>query len=586
MAGQHDDSEALPLLSSPPSPPSKPVRKASPDAASPPSSASASVSSLAPSDVDTASVRSLPRHAIEDDVLPETSTLGRNLSWQSAYILVISRVIGSGIFATPGTILRGVGSPGLSLLLWVVGAGVAACGLGIALEYGSMLPRSGGEKVYLEFTYQRPRFLASVLVTFLVVFLGFTASNCVVFSQYVLFAVGIEAPSELLRKGLAVGLLTVVTIVHSCFRVTGVRIQNVLGWLKVGLVVFMILSGLFVVLFRRSDPARQDGGTVVEIAWATALTGESSTMTAGLWDVLWRDSNWNWGVMATALFKVFYSYAGLENANNVLNEVKDPVRTLRSVTASALVTSCILYLLINVAYFLVVPLDTIKTSGELVGALFFQTVFGRHVGGIALALAIALSAAGNVMVVAFTMARVKQEIARQGFLPFSRLLSSTKPFGSPLGGFVVHYIPSFLVIVLPPSAEVYSFILEVEGYPGQFTSIAIAGGLLYLRYRRPELKRPFKVWIPAVLLKIALSLSLIAAPFFPPKTPPASGLFYATYAIVGVSILVAAVAFWYVWAVLIPHWRGYTIEEEVDELDDGTVITKLVKLPKTQLGSL
>jgi hypothetical protein len=51
--------------------------------------------------------------AIEDDVLPETSTLGRTITWPSAYILVISRVIGSGIFATPGVIVRDVGSVGL-----------------------------------------------------------------------------------------------------------------------------------------------------------------------------------------------------------------------------------------------------------------------------------------------------------------------------------------------------------------------------------------------------------------------------------------------------------------------------------------
>jgi hypothetical protein len=115
-------------------------------------------------------------------------------------------------------------------------------------------------------------------------------------------------------------------------------------------------------------------------------------------------------------------------------------------------------------------------------------------------------------------------------------LSSTKPFNSPLGGLIVHYIPSFLVISLPPSGEVYSFILEVEGYAGQFFSVAIGLGLMLLRFQRPELKRPFKAWIPAVLLKVLLSVVLIAAPFFPPKTGSDSGLFYATYAIVGVSM--------------------------------------------------
>jgi len=323
--------------------------------------------------------------SIENDVLPETSALERNLTWQSAYILVISRVVGSGIFATPGAIIRSVGSVGLSLSLWVVGAAIAASGLAVSLEYGCMLPRSGGDKVYLEFTYRRPRFLASTLIVFLVVLLGFTASNCIIFSQYVLFACRVENPSEGLRKGLAVGLLVWVTIVHGCFRRAGIWIQNVLGWLKVGLIVFMILSGIYVVVFRPA-PSRVDGAN-----WPSDL---------------WEDSAWNWGVISTSLFKVFYAYAGMDNANNVLNEVKDPVRTLKSVSLAALTTSCVLYLLINVAYFLVVPIDTIKSSGELVGALFFEGVFGRHIGGKILPLAIALSVVGNVMVVSFALVSV------------------------------------------------------------------------------------------------------------------------------------------------------------------------------------
>ena len=176
---------------------------------------------------------------------PETSTLGRTLNWPSAYIIVISRVIGSGIFATPGTILRTVGSPGLSLLLWGLGAVVAACGLAVSLEYGCMLPRSGGYKVYVEFTYRYPRFLAGTVVATHVVMLGFSASNCVVFSRYVLFALGMDVEaSDFLRKSVGVGLLTAITFMHGVFPRAGVRIQNWLGYLKVGIVAFMILSGL------------------------------------------------------------------------------------------------------------------------------------------------------------------------------------------------------------------------------------------------------------------------------------------------------------------------------------------------------
>jgi amino acid transporter len=72
---------------------------------------------------------------------------GKSLSWASAYILVVSRVVGSGIFATPGSIVKSTGSIGLSLLVWLVGTILAACGMAVSMEFGCMLPRSGGDKV-------------------------------------------------------------------------------------------------------------------------------------------------------------------------------------------------------------------------------------------------------------------------------------------------------------------------------------------------------------------------------------------------------------------------------------------------------
>jgi len=83
--------------------------------------------------------------SVENVILPETAVLGRNLGWSSAYILIMSRVIGSGIFATPGAIVQSVGSIGITLLLWLAGALISWMGLAISLEYGCMLPRSGGE---------------------------------------------------------------------------------------------------------------------------------------------------------------------------------------------------------------------------------------------------------------------------------------------------------------------------------------------------------------------------------------------------------------------------------------------------------
>jgi amino acid transporter len=361
--------------------------------------------------------------AIENDILQEASTVGRTLGWGSCYILVISRVIGSGIFAMPGTIVQNVGSPGLALSLWVLGAFVAWAALAIDMEYGCMLPRSGGVKVYLEYTYRHPRFLASTLVAVHAVLLGFTASNCIVFAKYTLFATGTE-PTDLSTKLLAVGLLTAITVVHGCFRKTGILIQDALGWVKVTLIIFMILTGLFVVTLRPTTSS-------------AALT----TSSARTWELLWRDSEWGWSNITTAFLKIFYSYAGLSNINNVLNEVKNPIRTLKTVGPAALFTACVMYLLANVAYLAVVPLEDVKSSKELIAALFFERVFGFGFGNVFLPLAVALSAVGNVMVVTFSLVSRARPTIRYSDL-INRLVSTRKSQGK-----VFYHMPAFLLLI-------------------------------------------------------------------------------------------------------------------------------------------
>jgi hypothetical protein len=120
-----------------------------------PSSSIASYDSISKSANDEEEIpvsnRNLLDRSVENDVLPESAVVGRNLGWSSAYILIMSRVIGSGIFATPGAILQSVGSPGITLLLWIAGALIAWLGLAISLEYGTMLPRSGGWHIRVKY---------------------------------------------------------------------------------------------------------------------------------------------------------------------------------------------------------------------------------------------------------------------------------------------------------------------------------------------------------------------------------------------------------------------------------------------------
>jgi len=133
-------------------------------------------------------------------------------------------------------------------------------------------------------------------------------------------------------------------------------------------------------------------------------------------------------------------------------------------------------------------------------------------------------------------ARLNQEIARQGFLPYSHMFASSKPFNSPLGGLVLHYIPSVLVLTIP-AKNVYSFILEVEGYPGQFFALATSFGLILLRRRRPDLERPYKAFLPVVWIRILLSIALITSPLIPKRgTTWKQHLETISYAFVGLGL--------------------------------------------------
>ena len=100
----------------------------------------------------------------------------------------------------------------------------------------------------------------------------------------------------------------------------------------------------------------------------------------------------------------------------------------------------------------------------------------------------------------------------------------------------MHYIPSVLVIGVP-AQNIYSFILDVEAYPAQFFGLATSLGLIWLRRARPDLKRPYKAFLPAVWIRIFLSLALIAAPFVPRGGEDGSAhLSRVTYALVGISV--------------------------------------------------
>ncbi|KAI0687550.1 high affinity methionine permease [Earliella scabrosa] len=478
--------------------------------------------------------------------------LGRHLGVFSCTLLIVGRIIGTGIFSTPSSILGSVGSVGASLMLWVLGFVLSFCGLFIWLEFGTMFPRSGGEKVYLEAVYKKPKYLVTVIFATNAILLGFTAAGCIVFAQNILVAAGHTA-DRWVTRGIALGVITFVTLLHGLTPRLGVWVMNGLSVFKILILLVVVVSG-WVVLgghTRVQDPHAN---------FRNAFEGSS------------HSSN----DYATAMFKVLNAYAGWSNVNYVLNNVKNPVRTLKIAGPLGLGICAALYLLANISYFAAATKEEIQSSGVTVASLFFRNVFGAQAQK-ALTVFVALSALGNVITVTFAAARVNQELAKEGIpLPFgSRFWASNWPSGkSPLPGLIIHLIPSAIVIIAPPPEVAYPFILDVEGYPQQIINFFIVIGLFWLRYRKPNVPRPFKVWWPLAVFFFAAAVFLMIAPFLPPAngvgdTPP---LPYYLYCLVGIAILVTGVIYWAAWRI-VPRWFGYEFVPRKETLEDGTVVT-------------
>lgn len=355
----------------------------------------------------------------------------RQIGIPSASLLIFNRIIGTGIFATPATILSLSGSVGLSLFLWVVGTLIAAAGTAVYLEFGVGLPKNGGEKNYLEFVYRKPKLLTTCLYTGYVILLGWAAGNSVIFGEYILHAARVEV-TRWNQRGIALACLTAAFLIHGTALKWGIRLQNFLGVVKI-IVIFLIIISPLVNLpkVREND------------SFSKPFEGTSGSA---------------YGVV-TALYNIIWSFIGYSNANYALSETKNPTRTLKFAAPLAMGTISILYMLANVAYFAAVSKQEMLTSKRLVAASLFRNMYGESAER-ALSVFVALSAFGNVLSVIFSQGRLVQELGREGILPFSRFWASNRPFNAPLAGLFEHWVVTAITMLAPPTGDAYNFVLK------------------------------------------------------------------------------------------------------------------------------
>ncbi|KAL4268980.1 Cellular Amino Acid Transporter [Pleurotus pulmonarius] len=549
------------------------------------------------------------QHGEHFDDVPHSK---RKLGTTSVVFLIFNRIIGTGIYATPSTILLSARSPALALLMWLVGASIAAMGLAVYIEFGTTLPRSGGEKNYVEHIYLRPRFLATCIYAFYGVMANLSAANSLVFGEYAAHAFSLPSSLSLpffppLPTPLTLALLALSfnLSLHAFSVRLGLGLSNILGFGKLAFLCFIVIAGA-VGMLATVSPCTGDVGTYIGGCWQNRYPRSTSLNS---WHNFWEGSS-EIGVnsFVTGLYNVIWSFIGYSNANYALSEISQPIRTIKRAAPLALLSVTLLYLAVNVVYLGVVEKGEMMGSGEIVAALFFRNLFGEATGKILSAL-IALSTLGNILAGQFTQGRIIQELGREGILPFSPFFASNKPFNTPLPGLFTQYAVSCAVLLMPPTSDAYLFLVNMSSYCNTLINAAVALGLVLLYYSpsissffttssassastpssstpliSPETHAPPFPWIaplakwnppfraPKVLLIgfLVSNILLIVVPLVPPA-PRADGrrggvyksLPYWSHVIAALSISLVGASYWYVWSRWLPRRYGYRLERRV-----------------------
>ncbi|GAW18199.1 hypothetical protein ANO14919_076730 [Xylariales sp. No.14919] len=496
------------------------------------------------------------------------SPLGYHVGWMTVIFLNVNQMIGTGIFSTPGTILGKTGSIGLALFYWVIGILLAVAGFAVYLELASYFPnRSGSEVVYLEQAYPRPKHFFPISFAFYSVVLSFSASNAIVLSNY-LWALAHKTPTDWQVKGVAVAAYTLAAICVIAHNKYSLWATNLIGGVKILTLIFISITG-FVVLGGRVPRVSDPGANFRNAFEGTTTNGND---------------------LSVALVNIIFAFSGYANAFALVNEIKNPIPTLKRNGAVAVSIVSVLYILCNIAYFSAVPKETFAQSKAIAASVFFAAVFGEGRAQDALNALVLISAFGNLLAVLIGQSRLIREIGRQGVLPFTEFWVSTKPFGTPIGPYILKWIVTIIFIIAPPAGDAFQFVVSLKSYPDGVFFVAMAIGVYIIRYRQKRLGRgrpAFKAWDICLIFFLLVQVYTIATPWIPPKGGPYAGevsFWYATYAAVGIGVIVLCVIYYVIWMYVIPNWRGYRLRPEILTVDDeGANTHRLVKIPVEEL---
>lgn len=444
----------------------------------------------------------------------------RGLGLFDSTMIVAGSMIGSGIFIVSADIARQVGSAGWLLMVWAV-TGVLT--LMAALTYGelaAMMPRAGGQYIYLREAYSPLWGFLYGWTLFLVIQTGTIAAVAVAFARF--FGVLVPQVSEM-RKFfewgrfslspttlVAIGVILFLTWANTRGLRTGKIVQNIFTLTKIAALVGLILLGLIVGANATAIEANfRDWWTATSTQAVARGQAEFTTVPlTGVGLLL---------ALGTAMVGSLFASDAWNNITFTAGEVKNPRRTLPLSLFFGVTLVSILYLLANVAYLVTLPLrgspdgaSVIErgiqfATNDRVGTAAAEVIFGSGASAL-MAILIMISTFGCLNGLILAGARVYYAMARDGL--FFSGIGKLNERGVPHNGLLWQGLWACLLTV----SGTYSELLDYVIFAVLVFYVLTMAGVFVLRRKRPEAERPYRAFgypvIPALYILAASFISV------------------------------------------------------------------------------
>ena len=413
----------------------------------------------------------MPRDAPAPATIPASSpALDRRLGPFDAAAIVVSNVIGGGIFFVPVIVAQMVPHGAAILSVWLAGGALAFAGAMAYAELSALRPRAGGEYVYLREAFGPLAAFLTGWTSFVAGFSGAIAASAVAVAEYVGRFVPAAAdpapiftvPLPLLplvvssRSIVALAPIAILSFIHIRGLGPGRIVQNVLAGLKASALVAIIALGF---MLGSGSPAAIVSGAGVPVSG-----------------------------MLLALVPIMFTYSGWNAATYVAEEIRDPGRNVPLALGLGTVTVIVIYVALNALYLYVLPASELGSlSGRLLDVVG-ERLFGAGVANaIALFTIVSLSASISAMTLAGP--RVYYAMAKDGlFLPAAARVHPK--FRTPSAAIVAQGLWSAVLVLCGTLSQLVSY----TGFAVVLFSAVAVSCVFVLRRRDPDAPRPFRAW--------------------------------------------------------------------------------------------